>query len=387
MLSEMSGSNAPDSRAPTPIGGPAPDRKSAATPRIGDFEGLTVLLDCRWLGHGGAGRVTELLLGEMRDRPPASGRWILWGDPAAMGPLVFDRAVVEPWHGNPARLYGQADWLRVPRADVRVYLHQIRPLLPGRSVTLIHDTIPLHFEARTLVRLAKLAFFKVVGALSSQIITVSAQSKEAITRDLGVNGSRIIVVGLSVDAVRVARIRAMRATADRSDTLLYVGRFGAHKNLERLCRAYATTEFRSRGGRLLLVGGSPAEVRQIGSWIHDNGIAGVETRGFLPEPELDRLFATSRALVQPSLEEGYGLPAVEAAAVGLPVAASRSGYASEIPGELVTFMDPRDERSVAAAIDVAVARSDPEAAFLPRSTLREGIMEAVARVARPAATV
>jgi hypothetical protein len=45
-------------------------------------------------------------------------------------------------------------------------------------------------------------------------------------------------------------------------------------------------------------------------------------------------------------------------------------------------MDPRDERSIAAAIDVAVARPDPDLAFIPRSTLREGVLEAVARTAR-----
>jgi len=386
MLSAMSGSNDRVPHAPAPGRGPAPDEASLTAWRTDDFVGLTILLDCRWLGHGGAGRVTELLLGEMRDRPPSSGRWILWGDPAAVGMLVFSGAIVAPWHGHPAKLSGQADWLRVPRADVRVYLHQVRPLRPGRSITVIYDTIPLHVGARPLVRLAKRAFFKVVCGLSQVIITVSAQSKEAITRDLGVNGPKIIVVGLSVDAGRIARIRAMRATADRSDTLIYVGRFGAHKNLERLCRAFATTRFRSRGGRLLLVGGSPSEVLQLGSWIREQGIAGVEAHGFLSESDLDLLFATSRALVQPSLEEGYGLPAVEAAAVGLPVAASRTGYASEIPGEFVTFMDPRDEQSIAAAIDVAVARPDPGTAYLPRSTLREGILEAVARITRLAGT-
>ena len=74
----------------------------------------------------------------------------------------------------------------------------------------------------------------------------------------------------------------------------------------------------------------------------------IEVRGFLSEPELDRLLATSRALIQPSLEEGYGLPAVEAAAAGLQVAASRTGFAPEIPVDLVTFLDPRDERSMAS---------------------------------------
>ena len=351
--------------------------------RVPDLGALTVLVDCRWLGYGGAGRVTELLLGEMRARPPSSGRWILWGDPAVVGPLAFEEAIVAPWQGHPARLSGQADVLRVPRADLRIYLHQVRPLRPGRSITVVYDTIPLHVEARPLVRLAKQAFLRVVCGLSQQIITISAQSMQAIIRDLGVDGAKIVVVALSVDPGRVARIRALRATADRSDTLIYVGRFGTHKNLESLCRAYANTVFHSRGGRLLLVGGSPAEVVQMESWIRDQGIAGVEVRGLVSESDLDRLFATSRALVQPSLEEGYGLPAVEAAAVGLPVAASRTGFASGIPEDLVTFMDPRDERSISAAIDVAIMRTDPQIVFLPRSTLRDGVLDAVARVFRP----
>src|SRR5215213_4245447 len=38
----------------------------------------TIVLDCRWLGMGGAGRVTELLLREFRDAPPL-GEWVLWG--------------------------------------------------------------------------------------------------------------------------------------------------------------------------------------------------------------------------------------------------------------------------------------------------------------------
>ena len=113
---------------------------------------------------------------------------------------------------------------------------------------------------------------------------------------------------------------------------------------------------------------------------------GVDLRGFVPEAELDRLLATSRALVQPSLEEGYGLPAVEAAAVGLHVAASRTGYAPQLPAELATFMDPLDLASMAAAIDRAVTRPDPDTVFLPPSTLRDGVLDAVVRAARPGKT-
>jgi glycosyltransferase involved in cell wall biosynthesis len=294
--------------------------------------------------------------------------------------LRFEGAVVLPWHGDPARLLGQADLLRVPRADISIYMHQVRPLRPGRSVTFVYDTIPLHVEARRVVRLAKAAFLKTVCRLSAAIITISAQSMEAISRDLTVPHSKIIAVTLSVDAHRIARIRAMRAVTDRSETLVYIGRFATHKNLERLCRAFGATDFRERGGQLVLVGGSPPEVARMTTWITQHGMTSVEVRGYLSEPELDRVLATSRALIQPSLEEGYGLPAVEAAAAGLQVAASRTGFAPQIPVELVTFLDPLDEQSMASAIDTAVSRPEPEIVFLPRSTLLDGLLEAIGAV-------
>jgi glycosyltransferase involved in cell wall biosynthesis len=336
------------------------------------------MLDCRWLGHGGAGRVTELLLTELRENPPRSYRWLLWGDREALRRLVFEGAVLAPWQGDPARLAGQSDVLRIPRADVSVYLHQVRPLRPGRAVTFVYDTIPLRVETRSAVRLAKRFFLQTVCALSGAIVTISGESKDAIRRDLKVPGSKIIRVTLSVDALRVTRIRALREVVDRSETVIYVGRFGAHKNLRRLCHAFGKTQFKTRGGRLVLVGGSTDEVARMTAWIVEQEISAIDVFGFVPEPELDRLIASSRALVQPSLEEGYGLPAVEAAAVGLQVAASRTGFAPEIPTELVTFLDPRDEGSLASAIDVAVSRPDADVVFLPRSTLRQGLMKAIA---------
>lgn len=344
-----------------------------------DFTGQTVLLDCRWLGFGGAGRVTELLLEEMHDAPPSSGRWVLWGDPAILAQFVFGGASVAPWTGHPARLYGQADWLRVPQADVRLYLHQVRPLRRGRSVTFVYDTIPLHFEPRRLVRLAKWAFLRSVCRMSDVIITVSKLSKDSLVRELAVDAARIEIVGLTVDEARIARIRAMRQSSLRSERLIFVGRFLAHKNLQRLCRAFDSTRFHHQGGRLLLAGGSPDEVARLTAWIREQGLAGIDVMGHCPEPELDGLLAGSRALVQPSIEEGYGLPAIEAAAIGLPVAATRTGYAPEIPDELVAFMDAADEHSIAVAIDDVTTRPDPELNFRPRSTLRGGVLAAIAR--------
>ncbi len=83
---------------------------------------------------------------------------------------------------------------------------------------------------------------------------------------------------------------------------------------------------------------------------------GLDARGACTEEELDHLLATSRALVLPSLEEGFGLPAFEAVASGLPVAVSRTGALGELPADRASLFDPLDEDAMAAAIDVAVSR-------------------------------
>jgi glycosyltransferase involved in cell wall biosynthesis len=236
------------------------------------------------------------------------------------------------------------------------------------------DTIPLRFERRRHVRFAKRLFLRIACLLSTRIITISAWSRDSIVRDLGVPRAKLTVTSLAVDPRRVSRIRALRAASARSDQVVYVGRFAEHKNLHRLCRAFQSTAFRASGGRLVLVGGSPHEVASMSSWVTHERIAGVEVLGECSESELDRLLATCRALIQPSLEEGYGLPAVEAAAVGIQVAASRAGYAPEIPEELVTFMDPLDESSIASAVDKAIARPDTDVTWLPSSTLARDVL-------------
>ena len=172
-------------------------------------------------------------------------------------------------------------------------------------------------------------------------------------------------------------MRALRRTTPRRDEILFVGRFAEHKNLQRLAQAFQQTTMHARGGRLVLVGGSEAEVGGMSAWLDSHGLTGVDVRGVCSDPELDALLAACRAVVQPSLEEGFGLPAVEAAAVGVQVAASRAGFAPELPADRVTFLDPLSEGSIAAAIDEAVARPDAEAEWLPRSTVGQGVLRAV----------
>ena len=85
---------------------------------------------------------------------------------------------------------------------------------------------------------------------------------------------------------------------------------------------------------------------------------GVEVRGLVGRGELRELYRTSRALVFPSLYEGFGLPPLEAMASGCPVAASRSGSLPEICGDAAVLFDPHDPAAIAAGVREALARSD-----------------------------
>jgi glycosyltransferase involved in cell wall biosynthesis len=319
------------------------------------LDGRRVVLDCRWLGLGGAGRVTELLLHALRADPPP-GSWRLWGRPSRIEPLAFAGATIASWDGDPRALAGQRDATRVPRGDVVLYAHQIRPLRPGRSVTVIHDTIPLRHGGSAASRRAKRAFLTAAARLSDHVLTVSEFSRTCLERDLGVPRERISVMTFPPDHARAARIGALRDELGQEDRLLYLGRFAPHKNLERLARAFTATRFAARGGRLVLVGGWNDETERQRAWLAAARIEGVEARPSCDEAKVDRLLATSRALVLPSLEEGFGLPAFEAAACGLPVAASRTGAMTTLSPDDAVLFDPLDEAALRDALDEALAR-------------------------------
>lgn len=305
------------------------------------------MIDCRYLGPGGAGRVTELLLRGLSVTRPA-GRFVLWG-PEEVQAHLWPSATWQPSHRNPTAAGGQAEVFRVPDGDVSLYLHQIRPFRRGPSITTIYDTIPLRHGGAAAERAAKRMYLKAAARLSSGIVTLSHYAASCIGRDLGVDEDRITVIDYPVDAELRVRVAGLRATHPPEDTVLFVGRFARHKNLVRLIEAFSHTAAAAEGARLVLVGGTPEEIRDLG------GLAGgaVELRPPCSQHELEVLYATSRLLVMPSLEEGFGLPAWEAATCGLSVCLSDIPVFREILPEAPRF-DPTSLEAIASAIDETI---------------------------------
>lgn len=317
---------------------------------LSPLDGRRVLLDCRWLGIGGAGRATEHLLRGLAElRPP--GEWLLWGPRAGDHTWPGARPIVAGH--SPLALMGQRDYRAVPSRDLAIYMHQIRPLRRGRSLTLIHDTIPLRHGGSKPKRFAKKAFYMAAASLSTGVLTVSQYSARTIVRDTRTTRNKIRVLRYPVDAALVERVLERRRSMLSVAQALYVGRFDDHKNLHRLILAFARTRLRAHGGTLRLVGGGVQETMDLRAFAARHGITGVAVSGTCSDDELVGLYAESAVLVMPSLEEGFGLPAWEALSCGLPVAASHRGSLPEVVGTAGYLFDPLSLDGMAAAIDDA----------------------------------
>lgn len=260
-------------------------------------------------------------------------------------------------------MLGQRHAFGVPAADLVVFLHQQRPLRRLPALTLIHDTIPLRFGGTPLTRRAKRAFLRRVAGVSERVLTISHHSKRSIVEQLGASPELVDVLQFPFDPDFVDRVAAQRQQSEGpAEVALYVGNFLPHKNLSRLLAAFERTELQAGGGRLVLAGGGkPKWVDDLAAGLTDRQRRFVSVAPRCSQAELEGLFATSLFLVQPSLDEGFGLPAWEALCCGLPVCASDGGALPELlaaaPADIVTSFPATSVPAMTVAIDECAARA------------------------------
>jgi glycosyltransferase involved in cell wall biosynthesis len=180
---------------------------------------------------------------------------------------------------------------------------------------------------------------------------VSVWSRDNIIRTLGVDPGHIRVLNVR----GLGRPAGLTVDGGRRGYLLYVGSLARHKNVPFLIRAFGRTHYAREGGTLRLVGGDADEITALKRQIPGGRTGQVRIAGRVSDRELEDAYRQADAVVQPSLAEGFGLPAREATLRGLPLCHSGRGAMSDITGDDVWVFDPTDEQDAARAMDAAIA--------------------------------
>jgi glycosyltransferase involved in cell wall biosynthesis len=211
----------------------------------------------------------------------------------------------------------------------------------------LHDLIHLQVptESSSVRRLYYATIVKPAARKARRIFTVSNFSRQQIIDWSGIPEDRVVVVGNGVSEV----FSPGTPPRDPAPYMLHVGRRSSHKNIPRLLQAFAASRS-SRIGRLVFTGDPDQPTLQC---VRAMGISDrVSFKGNLTDAELADLYRGARALVFPSLQEGFGLPLIEAMACGIPVITSDVSSMAEIAGrENALLVDPTDVDALAAAMD------------------------------------
>lgn len=262
--------------------------------------------------------------------------------------------------GARARAAG-ADVLLLPAANRRV---SFRPGIP--SVGVIHDlaqfSIPNKYDGlrtRYVCDLLPRAFSSL-----SALVVVSQATRSDVSRVLDRAQEEIHVIPNGVDTERFATPEPARIEAARAQTgldgpyLLYLSRLEhPGKNHLRLLEAYAASPVRHTH-RLALVGAEWGAGPRIRAEIQRLKLEDrVLILGYVAEELIPGLIAGSSAVIAVGLCEGFGLPALEALAMGRPVVVSRTGALPEVVGELGLLCDPYDPADIASALTRVVGDS------------------------------
>jgi alpha-1,3-rhamnosyl/mannosyltransferase len=213
---------------------------------------------------------------------------------------------------------------------------------------------------------------------ADHILVISEFTRRELQSLLGVAEERITVTHLAPpagfarpSAAEVQRFRTRRGLPD--EFILYLGNLEPRKNLLLLLEAYAALRARGPAPPLVLAGEPTWLSEPIFDAIKSAGLeAEVLTPGYVPEEELALWYAAATVFVYPSRYEGFGLPVVEAMAVGTPCIIADATSLPEVGGDAAIRVAPDDTEGWAAGMAALVESEERRAALREAGRVRAG---------------
>jgi glycosyltransferase involved in cell wall biosynthesis len=268
---------------------------------------------------------------------------------------TYDR----PW--NPLAVAG-AQWAGLPwqaarhRLDVLHGLAGIGPPVAGgrtASVVTVHDAIWMRFP-HTMSRRATLAMrtFVPLGARrAARVIALSRAARRDVIAQLGLDPVRVEVVAHGAAEPGPAEAAdEVRRALDLADgrVIACIAQLLPHKNLESLVGAAAQLP---PDVTVVFVGAPTPYEHELRAAAERMGVrARVRFAGWLPQARLEGLYALATAVVLPSFDEGFGLPALEAMRRGVPLVCSDIPALRELTEGSALLFDPYEPERLREAL-------------------------------------
>jgi len=253
---------------------------------------------------------------------------------------------------------------------------------PIPTVITIFDLSFIHFPdlfvKRDLYQLKNWTSYSVKRA--KKIITISEFSKKEIVDYYKLPDDKVVVAypGYDGDKYKISNIKNKKYLENiknkykiDGEYILFVGTIQPRKNVARLIEAFTILDRKAikREDRLkLVICGMINEGR--GGWMQEEFFQKIKElnldkeviiTGYIPEEEIPYLMGGAKAFVLPSLYEGFGIPVLEAMAVGIPVVVSRISSLPEVCGKAAIYIeDPKSSESIYLALNKALELSGKE---------------------------
>ena len=279
----------------------------------------------------------------------------------------FTRHTVTEDHYSFGEQLGLAWKIYRLKADLVHFLMPQQPLLYFRkNVTTIHDLTLVEFnnaKASSVAYSAKQFIFRQALAIFAKrakaIVTITNFSKEGIAEFAHVQPEKIHVTYPASDPIKHAP-RPINALKNKQ-FILYVGNHAPHKNIRMLVDALPELLEKNPTLKLALVSKEDYHYNSIKDHVRSKGLDDhVHFTGFVDDAELRWLYEQTACYAFPTLNEGFGLPGLEALQHGAPVAVSNASCLPEVYEKAVAYFDPHNTHSIAKIIHGVIHDTDEQ---------------------------
>lgn len=258
--------------------------------------------------------------------------------------------------------------------------------LASRHVMTVHDAIEfldVVADGSSFADFVNFQRTRLALHRARRILSVSQATRRDLQRLFSLPGERIEVVYNALDA-RLSQVptpeiidRTLHRYSVQQPYLLYAGNVKPHKNIPRLIEAFALVKDELRGHaryanlKLIIIGDELSKHPQLRrAVIKSRTQSDVRFLGFVDPQTLSVFYARAEAFVFPSLYEGFGLPPLEAMALGTPVVTSNVSSLPEVLGDAAVFVNPEKVFDISRGIREVLLNDGLQESLIERGRQR-----------------